>query len=65
MADTLKVKFNDDGSVSINATGMKGTEKEILAQLNSLAAAVGGSLKVEKHEPGLHHHHDGKAHIHN
>ena len=65
MADTLKVKLNDDGSVSIDARGMKGTEKEILAQLNSLAAAVGGSLKVEKHEPGLHHHHDGHSHIHN
>ena len=65
MADTLKVKFNADGTVSINATGMKGSEKEILAQLNSLAAAVGGALKVEKHEPGLHHHHDGRAHVHN
>ncbi len=65
MADTLKVKFNDDGTVSVNATGMKGSEKEILAQLNSLAAAIGGALKVEKHEPGLHHHHGSHDHVHN
>ena len=65
--DTLKIKFNDDGTVSVNATGMKGSEVEILKQLQSLAAAVGGDLKVEKHVHGAHHHHDEKGgadHVH-
>ena len=65
MSNILKLTLNDDGTVSVNSTGMKGSEKEILAQLNSLAAAIGGALKVEKHEPGLHHHHGGRGHVHN
>ncbi len=65
--NTLKVKFNDDGTVSIDATGMAGSEKEILAQLNGLAASVGGELKVERHVHGAHAHHthDGHDHAHN
>lgn len=64
--DTLKIKFNDDGTVSIIATGMKGSEKEILAQLNALAASVGGDLKVERHVHGAHTHVHGEGgdHVH-
>ena len=66
MSDTLKVKFNDDGTVSIDATGMKGTASAIEAQLKSLAASVGGDLKIEKHVHGAHTHtHDKeKSHAH-
>lgn len=59
--NTLKIKFNDDGSVSIDATGMLGSEKQILAELSSLAASVGGDLKVEKHVGHHHHHHHEKG----
>ena len=64
---TLKITLNTDGTIRINARGMKGTTPEILAELKALAASVGGELVVEKHEPGQHHHHHGddKDHVHN
>lgn len=64
--NTLKIKLNDDGTVSIDARGMKGSEKEILSQLNALAASVGGDLTVEKHVGHHHHHHHGEGgdHVH-
>jgi len=67
MSGTLKIRFNDDGTISLDATGMPGTAKEILAQLNSLAASVGGDLKVERHIHGAHAHtHEkGGDHVHN
>jgi hypothetical protein len=45
---------------------MSGSEKEILAELNLLAAKVGGTLTVEGHEKGnqAHHHHDERTHSH-
>ena len=66
MPSILKVRINPDGSLKTDARGMKGSEKEILAELNSLAATVGGTLTVEKHEPGrhVHHHGDDKVHSH-
>jgi hypothetical protein len=65
--NTLKITLNDDGTVSVDATGMAGSEKEILAQLNSLASSIGGDLKVEKHVHGAHTHtHEkGGHHAHN
>ena len=62
----LKVTFNDDGTISVNATGMSGSEKSILAELQDLAGALGGELKVEKHVHGAHshHHHEGRDHVH-
>lgn len=60
----LVIEIEDDGTVTTNATQMVGTEKEILAQLEKLAASVGGDLKVEKHEPGVKHHHHGGTHHH-
>lgn len=65
MPSVLKVTIMPDGSLKTNARGMQGTEKEILAELNSLAAKI-GPLTVEKHEPSrhTHHHHDDKVHSH-
>jgi hypothetical protein len=62
--DTLKIKFNDDGTVSIDATGMKGTASAIEAQLKSLAASVGGDLKIERHVHGAHTHQHEKGGTH-
>ena len=65
--DTLKIKFNDDGTVSIDATGMKGTASAIEAQLKALATSVGGDLKIEKHVHGAHthtHEKGGADHVH-
>ena len=62
---TIKITLNDDGTVSLDARGMKGKDEEILKELESLAKEVGGDLKVEKHV-GRHHHHAGeKDHVHN
>jgi hypothetical protein len=60
----LIVKILDDGQLKTNARGVEGTEAEILAELEELAACAGGELEVEKHEPGLHHHHHGHSHSH-
>lgn len=62
----LKVELRKDGTVKLNAQKMKGTEAEILKELQELAREVGGELEVEKHAPGIHHHHhgDGKIHSH-
>lgn len=62
----LKVELMEDGSIKLDASGVIGDEKEILAELQELAASVGGELKVEKHIEGVHHHHHGhgKGHTH-
>ena len=62
MASKLLITLNDDGSVKLNARGMDGTEAEIKAELEELAKELGGPLVVEKHEPGLHHHHGTHTH---
>lgn len=64
MAGKLIITLCDDGTIRTNATGMKGSEKAILAELEALAAQVGGALVVERHEPGMHHHHHGDGHDH-
>lgn len=58
----LIVELCDDGSIKINATGMIGTEAELLKDLGSLASDLGGKLKVEKHvhSHGHSHSHDEK-----
>lgn len=62
----LVVTIMPDGSLKTNARGLAGSEKEILSELNSLAAKVGGTVTVEKHEPGrhVHHHGDERTHSH-
>jgi len=56
----LVLEFCDDGSVKINATGMIGTEAELLKDLGGLAKDLGGKLKVEKHVHSHSHSHDEK-----
>ena len=65
MSGTLKITLCGDGSVKVDARGMKGSVAEITRELESLATAVGGDLVIEGHEPGLHAHHDDKTHVHN
>jgi hypothetical protein len=64
MPSELKVTLNDDGSISLDATRMKGSSKEIMKELEELAKEMGGELVVEKHVPGVHHHHHGDDHVH-
>lgn len=62
----MVIVLNDNGTIKINSRGLKGSEKELLAELNELAALVGGALVVEGHAPGTphHHQHDGEDHVH-
>jgi len=53
----LVLEFCDDGSVRINATGMIGSEAELLKDLGGLAKDLGGKLKVEKHVHSHSHSH--------
>lgn len=55
----FEVEILEDGTIKINARGMIGDEAELVAEMEALAKEVGGELKVEKHEPGTHHHHHG------
>lgn len=64
MGNELRIVCNDDGTVKIDARGMKGSVADITKELEGLAASVGGSLVVEKHEPGRHTHHDDRGHVH-
>lgn len=64
MPSKLVVEFNEDGTLKLNAREMIGTEKELLAELEALAKECGGELKVEKHEPGIHHHHHEHGGMH-
>jgi hypothetical protein len=64
MSGALKVFLNGDGTVRIDARGMKGSVAEITKELAALAAEVGGELVVEKHEPGRYTHHDDTGHVH-
>lgn len=65
--NALKITLNDDGSISINATGMKGSAASIEGELRALAKSVGGDLTIEKHVHGAHAHThgDGTYHTHN
>lgn len=60
----MKIKFNDDGSISVDSSGMKGSTADIMKLLNGLASTCGGELVVEKHVGGIHHHHEGDEHEH-
>lgn len=63
----LIIKFNDDGSFSTDGTGLVGSEKELLDDLNALASELGSELKVEKHvhKHGAHtHSHESIKHKH-
>lgn len=64
MPSILRVTILPDGSLKTDARGMSGSEKEILAELNTLAAKVGGTLTVEAHEKSLHSHHHDSDHVH-
>lgn len=64
MPSVLKITILPDGSLKTDARKMQGSEKEILAELNSLAAKVGGTLTVEAHEKGFHTHHTHSDHVH-
>lgn len=57
LAGKLVIEIQDDGTIKTNARELKGSEAQILAELAELAKAVGGTLTLEKHEPGIHHHH--------
>ena len=65
MPSKLIVQILPDGSLKTDARGMSGSEKEILAELNLLAAKI-GPLTVEGHEKGnrAHHTHDERTHSH-
>ena len=67
MSNEITIVLNDDGTVSINATKMKGSEAAILKELETLAKSIGGDLKVEKHVHGAHgtHTHGVHTHSHN
>jgi len=64
MANTLKITINDDGTIKIDARGMKGSVAEITKELNSLAAELGGELTIEKHVHGAHTHTHDRERVH-
>ena len=64
MANILNITLNDDGSISLDARGMKGKDAAILAELKSLAVSVGGDLTVEKHVGRHDHSHGEDTHEH-
>ena len=57
----LVVTIEPDGSIKTNATGMEGTDAEIMKELEALAAELGAEVKVEKH---VHSHKGGHSHSH-
>lgn len=63
MKGKLFIDIQPDGSVKLDARGLEGDEKEILAELESLTQTLGGDLKIEKHVEGAHHHHHGHKHL--
>ena len=60
----MKITFNNDGTISVDARNMKGSTAEITKELNALASEIGGDLVIEKHVGGIHHHHEGDEHEH-
>lgn len=66
----LRIKITETGDLKVNARGLPGDVKTIMAELEALAALVGGdanALLVEKHDPRVPHAHvhtDGHAHTH-
>ena len=60
----MKITFNEDSTISVDSSGMKGSAADIMKLLNALASECGGELVVEKHVGGIHHHHGEKEHEH-
>lgn len=56
----LKIEFMPDGSMRLNARGLKGSDADLLSELGDLAQSMGAELIVEKHE----HRHGDHAHDH-
>jgi hypothetical protein len=52
----IKCQINNDGSVTLDARGLVGSEAGMVAELEALAKEVGGSLEIERHEKGQHDH---------
>lgn len=65
MRGKIEIELQDDGTIRVISRGLKGTTPEIMRELQALAAAIGGTLTVEKHEPGAHTHDHGADHVHN
>ena len=64
MASKLTIMILDTGEIRTDATGLDGTEAEIMAQLQELAKEVGGELEVEKHVHTHGHTHSHSNHTH-
>ena len=66
-AGQFSITLNNDGTVSIDSTKVKGSAASIMEELNSLAKSMGGDLVIEKHVHGAHAHQgiDEKQHTHN
>ena len=66
MNGKLIVSIMPDGSIRTDARGMAGTEREIMAELESLSRHTGGggAVEVEKHEHGRHAHTTTADHVH-
>jgi len=62
---TIKITLRADGGFDVDARGVKGSEKQILDLLRSLAREVGGELEVERHVGGAHDHVHVHKHEHN
>jgi hypothetical protein len=52
---SLKLTFNDDGSLKLDAHELKGDECALIKELKSLASYLGAELIIEKH---IHSHND-------
>jgi hypothetical protein len=65
MRGQIIIEPQDDGTIRIISRGLKGTTPEIMRELEALATAVGGTLTIEKHEPGAHSHDHQGDHVHN
>jgi hypothetical protein len=64
MPSELKVELLPNGGIKLDARKMQGTTQEILKELEELAKEMGGTLEVERHVPGLHHHTHDHDHVH-
>ena len=64
LGSKVVVVLCEDGSVKIDASGMIGTNDELVKDLQDMAAEVGGELVVEKHihKHGVSHTHGNKQH---
>jgi len=56
--EKLVIELMADGSLKVDATGLSGSEKQIMAELVELSGCVGGrgAVAVERHIHGAHTH---------